>query len=185
MLSDNPHSRRSLILPDFTVAGRTLVVTITGARLVIFVLSLVAVIWAIYYQVRVGAAGDYALLATGVIVLLPIVISLVLAPKQKSEDHSATASLAVRELQELRRSQATILEDLGSVNLDVIEFEDKFSVMRSIDELQREYDQVGRSIGHWLEVSPTVVHDAMNKQAKHAALLAEMEKGWTPGEDQK
>lgn len=139
----------------------------------------------LYYQVRVGAAGDYALLATGVIVLLPIVISLVLAPKQRSEDHSATASLAVRELQELRRSQATILEDLSSVHLDAIEFEDKFSVLKSIDELQREYHQVGRSIGHWLEVSPTVVQDAVNKQVRHAALLAEMEEGWTSSEDQK
>jgi hypothetical protein len=152
-----------------------LIMEVAGWRLFWLVLSTVGLLAAIAVEAFGRPTGWLkAVTITGTVVL-PLVITILLAPKQKTQDHSKLSADAVEELFELRRSHDSMLEDLDSIDHSNLSFADSKKITKTIQELIREYEQLAYQIGHWGEVSPDVVEHMIEQRSKRQGMLARME----------
>lgn len=161
--------------PVLSITLRRWIIRVAGWRLFWLVVSFVGLLTAIAVEGFVRPDGWGNVVTTAGTVVLPLVISLLIAPKQKSEDHSELSIQAVDDLEELRRSQESILEDLNSLDPSSLASDDFMRIMFSKRELMREHDQIANQIGYWAQVSPDVVRHVLERRSKLREMLAEME----------
>jgi|SRR5699024_2256917 len=152
-----------------------LIIEVAGWRLFWLAVSFFALVAAIYIDFENEPDGAFGLTIKVCIVVLPIVISILLAPKQKTEDHSKLSTQAVEDLFELRRSQDSILHDLNSIDHTTLSPGDSIKITVSTQELLRESEQIVYQIGYWGEVSPDVVDNLIEKRSKRQSMLDRME----------
>lgn len=159
-------------LPEFSIAGRTLKVELTGWTLVVFLGAFVLLIATIAFEVLRQPKGWVKVLTTLCFVLLPILISLLLAPRQKSDDHSQLSLHAVDELLELQRSQKSLADGLSGVDVSMLAPTDHTKILTSINDLSNHDRLLRLHIAYWVTVSPTVAQDLEDRENTIKELLA-------------
>lgn len=147
----------------------------TGWTIFWFIMSCVGLVTAIVVEVVAEPEGWLSIVVRLGIVVLPLLISLLLAPKQKPEDHSKLATQAISELLELRRSHDSILDVLGNLDDSQLDPKDARKIPVIIHQLDEGRKQFGNHVGYWGEVSPNVLGDLSGRRAKQTEILAEME----------
>ena len=149
-----------------------------GTRWTVFwvVLSFLGLLTAIALEVLVEPKGWGSVAVRVGIVVLPLLISLLVAPKQKPEDHSKLATQAISELLELRRSHDSMVDVLSVLDDSQLDPEDVRKIPVIIHQLDEGRKQFGNHVGYWGEVSPNVLEELSNRRAKQNEILAEMEK---------
>jgi hypothetical protein len=173
MAEDKKESRLRWKLPDFSIAGRTLKVELTGWPLVVFVIAFVLLVAAIVFDVLMQPDGWLRVGTTLCFVLLPILISLLLAPRQKADDHSQMSLRAVDDLLDLQTSHVSILDDLNEVDSSLLAPRDHTRILTSIGYLSDHLRLLHLHIAYWTKVSPTVAQDLADRENEIKKVLAQ------------
>lgn len=147
-------------------------------RAVVLVLSIVILAVAIGYELLGSSEGSPLLgkVAGVAMVVSPLFIGIILSPQGKPVDYSVVAVQAIYEIDELRRSNRAVVDELSKLG----ELQDpthlRVALANNAAEMIRQHEQLGRAVGHWNEVSPRAVEDFVNREVRNRNMLLEMER---------
>ena len=126
------------------------------ARAISLIISLVLLVAAICYELLSSSAGPpfTGKVAGVVMVVCPLLIGIIVSPRSKPVDYSVIAVQAISEIDELRRSNRAVMDELSK--LGEIQDTTHLQVVLANNEAEmfRQHEQLGRAVGHWNEVSP-------------------------------
>lgn len=117
-------------------------------------------------------------------VLAPLVIGVLVSPEQKPRDYSMIAVQAVSDLDELRRGNRALVEELLQVDVVHDGALAQFVIAKNAEEMERQFERLGQGAGHWFEVSPDVGTRFKEKEERNQKMLLDMERARMGEENQ-
>ncbi|MGP6173649.1 hypothetical protein [Corynebacterium sp. A21] len=145
----------------------------TVGLIVCVVLLVLSVVYGLYFGDQHGRW--WLILSTLIQIVSPIVVTLILVPKGKSEDYSTVATMAVDRLYDLYRAQDALADSLGELSSRESRAELEFAVAVSQRDLREQKKLTESSIGLWSEISEKAARSVLDRHKANAQILAEME----------
>lgn len=165
LMSDSTLNKKR-VLPQVSILGYDWELNLSGWRLFTTCCCCIFLVLSVWYQFIGSGPTWLDFLATLGSVTIPILISFLISPRPISPDYSTVAKSAVRDVQEVLRSQAGLLDDLDAIELEALDFDARQRIQQLRQELPRQHDKVGTFIAYWREVYPDVVDKVLHEGAE-------------------
>ncbi|MGV0385121.1 hypothetical protein [Corynebacterium tuberculostearicum] len=109
------------------------------------------------------------------LVLIPLALSILLAPQQEAQDLNDLGSNEIRELNEILKANRTIIEELESLPLSDLGVEGSSFQKFTIEQLGRFEHKYMQSIILWKRIAPTAYDRARNEQKQKEQILKDLQ----------
>lgn len=109
------------------------------------------------------------------LVLIPLALSILLAPQQEAQDLNDLGSNEIRELNEILKANRTIIEELESLPLSDLGIEGSSFQKFTVEQLGRFEQKYMQSIILWKRIAPTAYARARNEQKQKEQILIDLQ----------